>query len=61
MINVKGLTELGFNNDIRKPDVVRAYVNDYGVIVDVQETPYGLTHILIVRVHAMLTMTSFMS
>ena len=41
MINVKGLTELGFNNDIRKPDVVRAYVNDYGVIVDVQETPYG--------------------
>lgn len=41
MTNVKGLTELGFNNDIRKSDVVRAYVNDYGVIVDVQETPYG--------------------
>lgn len=41
MTNVKGLTELGFNNDIRKPDVVRAYVNDYGVIVYVQETPYG--------------------
>lgn len=41
MTNVKGLTELGFDNDIRKPDVVRAYVNEYGVIVDVQETPYG--------------------
>lgn len=41
MTNVKGLTELGFDNEIRKSDVVRAYVNDYGVIVDVQETPYG--------------------
>lgn len=41
MTNIKGLTELGFNNNIRKPDVVRAYANDYGVIVDVQETPYG--------------------